>query len=44
MTALKILADGGLLAKAGSAWQFGALLLLILFVTLAATEGSRNDR
>lgn len=37
-----ILAHGGWLVHLGGVWGFVALVLLILFVTLIVTEGSRN--
>jgi len=36
------LAQIGLYSHASSAWGFTALILLILFVVLVATEGSKN--
>ena len=37
-----ILAQGGLFFHSGGIWSFVALVLLILFVTLVATDGSKD--
>ncbi|HUC84780.1 MAG TPA: hypothetical protein VL970_06285 [Candidatus Acidoferrales bacterium] len=42
MKILMIFAQGPPVAQLGGPWTFAVLVLLILFVTLVVTEGSKN--